>query len=544
MLADEVSRLVESALDQLERHEAVTLVSTLISAGSAVGEELTLDSALKTIAEVGMRLTDARFGAIGVLSPAGVFERFIHVGMTSTEIAAIGELPQGHGVLGSVITEQQPIRLDDVTTESRAGGVPHHHPAMHSFLGVPIYCDGIVYGNLYLTESGRGGFTPLDEDVIVALAHIAGSAIANARRFQLERTTNLLIEAATANAQQVLLNPELAADFDSVTTDVAELMRCVMVASHFAIDTTTHAFAESYEISAKIRGELRAITHELLSNSAVTVTDAEERFQSFAEGPVMIVPYLGAQGNRIGALVAVRPHNGLPFVDGERTALTSFARTIAASRELALSRASEHRLTLTEERERIARDLHDHVIQNLFAIGLSIDGVVGRTSPDVAARLTTQVDEIDATIRKIRHSIFDLSEPTLAGATSFRARIHTMVRQILEEHNVDYRVEFEGPVDTLLADRHRGDVEAVVRETVSNIVRHSHAGRASIAVRVSASFVSIEVSDDGTGIGDETRRSGLGNLEARATKAGGSLFIGAAEPHGTIIQWQIPRGEK
>lgn len=543
MLADEVSRLVESLLDQLERDEAVALVSTLISAGNAVSEELTLESALQTIADAGRRLTGARFGAIGVLSPAGVFERFVHVGMTPAEISAIGALPVGRGVLGSVIADHRPIRFDDLTAVPAATGMPDHHPAMHSFLGVPIYIDGIVYGNLYLTESSRGGFTGLDEDVIAALAHLAGGAIANARKFQIEQITNFLIERATANAQQVLVNTELAGDFESVTTDVAELLSCAVVASHFVIDSTTHAFAESSEIDAELRTELRAITHDIVSEPTVDITVAEAHIRACAAGPVMIVPYLSAQGSRIGALVAVRPYNGLPFVEAERMAMSSFARTIAASRELALSRASEHRLTLTEERERIARDLHDHVIQNLFAIGLSIDGVVGRTPPEVAARLATQVDEIDATIRKIRHSIFDLSEPTLAGATSFRARIHTMVRQILEEHNVDYRVEFEGPVDTLLADSHRGDVEAVVRETVSNIVRHAQARRASIAVRVSTALITIEVSDDGTGIGDELRRSGLGNLEARALKAGGRFRIEAAEPHGTIIHWHIPRGE-
>ena len=508
MLADEVSRLVESLLDQLERDEAVALVSTIISAGSAVDEELTLESALQTIADAGMRLAGARGGAIDVLSPAGTVERWVQVGMASAETATIGDVPEGHGVLGA-----------------------------------QIYRDDIVYGHLYLTDSNRGGFTARDEDVIIALAHIAGGAITTARKLQIEQITTELIERATANAQQVLVNTELAADFDSVVADVAELMGCEVVASHYVIDSTTHAFAESSEIDAELRTELRAITHDIVSDPTVEISVVEAHILAGAVGPVLFVPYLSAQGSRIGALVAVRPHNGLPFVHAERTALAMFARTIAASRELALSRASEHRLTLTEERERIARDLHDHVIQNLFAIGLSIDGVVGRTTPEVAARLATQVDEIDATIRKIRHSIFDLSEPTLAGATSFRARIHTMVRQILEEHNVDYRVEFEGPVDTLLADSHRGDVEAVVRETVSNIVRHAQARRASIAVRVSTALITIEVSDDGTGIGDELRRSGLGNLEARALKAGGDFRIEAAEPHGTIIHWHIPRGE-
>ncbi len=550
MLADEVSRLVESSLDQLDRDEAVALVSTLISAGSAVSEELTLEAALHTIADVGRRLTGAKFGAIGVLSPSGVFERFIHVGMTAPEIAAIGELPIGRGVLGSVIATQHPIRLDDLTAEPLASGIPAHHPDMRSFLGVPIYIDGVVYGNLYLTESGRGGFTPLDEDVIVALAHIAGGAISNARRFQLEQTTNALIDRATANAQLVLLNTELAAEFDSVVADVAELMSCGVVASHFVIDSTTHAFAESTEISEALRDQLRSVTRDVVAQVSLgspeflDIESVEARMRDASDGPVLVVPFTSAQGDTLGAIVAIRPHNGLPFVEAERAALASFARTIAASRELALSRAAEHRLTLTEERERIARDLHDHVIQNLFAIGLSIDGVVGRTPPEVASRLATQVDEIDATIRKIRHSIFDLSEPTLAGTTSFRARIHTMVRQILEEHSVDYRVEFEGAVDSLIADAHRGDIEAVVRETVSNIVRHSQAARASVALRVSPAHITVEVADDGTGIGDETRRSGLANLEARATKAGGYFRIDPAEPHGTTIHWRIPRGEK
>ena len=544
MLADEVSQLVESVLDQLEKDEAVALVSTLISAGSAVSEELTLESALRTIADIGRRLTGAKYGAIGVLSPAGVFERFIHVGMTATEIEAIGALPVGKGVLGAVVAEQHAMRFADLSSDAAASGLPQHHPAMHSFLGVPIYIDGVVYGNLYLTERARGGFTDLDEAVIVALAHIAGGAIANARKFQWEQMTSALSEHAVANSRDVLEGSLSAADFDSVVAEVADIMQCAVVVTQYVVDAQTVALAESGTATDEIRDIMRDAGRMLMRADELDVAAIEESISAMTPDPVIAVPFLNAHGSVIGSLVAVRPHNGLPFVDAERAMLASYARIIASSRELALSRHNEQRLTLTEERERIARDLHDHIIQSLFAIGLSIDGVVGRASPDIASRLSQQVDEIDTTIRKIRNTIFNLSQPSLPGNTSFRARIHTMVRQLLGEHGIDYRVEFEGPIDSLVGSDHQSDIEAVLRETIANIVRHANAQHAAVAVRVSPSRIRVEVSDDGDGLGDTTRRSGLANLAARAENSGGTCTITANEPRGTFVTWDIPQGEQ
>jgi signal transduction histidine kinase len=348
---------------------------------------------------------------------------------------------------------------------------------MDSFLGVPIHVDGTVFGNLYLTEHSEGPFDDIDEGIIAALAAMAGTAIANSRLYEQSQDDRRWL-AASERLTQRLLSGEVGPD------------------------------------------DLEAITlavRELTADPDTVVTET-------ADGGIVIAP----------------PTTGHPQTEAQRETVARFGRSVAIARELARARLDEQRVALTDERDRIARDLHDHVIQSLFAVGLSLQSVVGDPSNPTGARIAAQVDAIDSTIRQIRQAIFRLSAPPTAGTYSLRARINQLVRETLEGESLDSRLEFSGPVDTLV-DLGLGDeVAAVVREALSNAVRHAQAELIEVSVAVRGALVVVTVRDDGIGMPPTGRRSGLANLAARAHERGGSFTIEPADAHGTEVRWSVP----
>jgi signal transduction histidine kinase len=268
--------------------------------------------------------------------------------------------------------------------------------------------------------------------------------------------------------------------------------------------------------------------------------ELERRAGGAPLGPVLTVPLAGGPDREPGALAISRGERGHPFTRGERDTITRFARSVAIARDLARTRIDKERVALADERDRIARDLHDHVIQSLFAVGLTLQSVVGDPRTPVGGRIATQVEAIDATIRQIRQAIYRLGSPPGSGEYSLRARINMLVRQTLEGEDLDSRVEFSGPVDTLVDTELGDEVAAVVRESLSNAVRHARARSVDVSIAVRGANVAVTVADDGVGIGPATRRSGLENLAARAHQRAGEFVIADAEPHGTVVSWTVP----
>ena len=500
-----VSRILDRTDDAVAGRDRLAL---LLSAAHTVTRELDLTHALQRIVEVARELVGARYGALGVIAPDGSLERFLHSGLTIEQADRIGDLPTGHGILGAVITDARTIRFDRLADDPRSAGFPAHHPPMGSFLGVPIRVGGAVFGNLYLTErTGGEPFDDIDEALITTLAAMAGTAIANSRLYERAQAERRWLEASERVIQRLLAG-QLSPD------DAAEVAETVL------------AVSEAHGVVLRI-GEGDA---EL----AATAGDAG------GDGPRLEVPLLGAEERRLGTLEIVRGPGGHPFEEGERDIAARFARSVAIARELALSRIDEQRLALADERERIARDLHDHVIQSLFAIGLTLQSAVGDPASPTGAKLAAQVDAIDATIRQIRQAIYRLSAPPSAETYSLRARINTLVRQTLEGEGLDSRLEFSGPVDTLVDTSLGDEVAAVVREALSNAVRHAHARAVSVTVAVRGAQVVITITDDGQGMPATTRRRGLENLRARAVERGGTFAIGPAAPRGTQLRWVVP----
>jgi len=530
----------EAARDQLAR---------LVGATQAIGTELELASALRNVVQVACDLVDARYGAIGVISAEGLLEEFIHVGMDDDTVAGLGHPPTGQGILGAVITDAAAIRLPDLTRDPRSVGFPANHPSMQSFLGVPVRIRGTVYGNLYLTGARSGEFDETDEQIIVSLATMAGTAIANARLYEDARLGQRWI-AASEEINQGLLSGRIAdTDVSFISRLVVELSEAVftgvVVPAGDAFDFPSGPLAGDPQLEADpafaaladaVRNTLRTDASRVSLRTVELAASAE--IDAF--GPVMIVTWGEASGAPIGALVVARAPSGHPFSGGDRQMTERFSRSVSIARELATARNDRERVALADERDRIARDLHDHVIQSLFAVGLGLQSVVGAAPGPVGARIAAQVDAIDVTIRQIRQTIFQLGSPSTASAYSQKQLLNHLVRTILEGEGIDSSLDFRGPVDTLIDSELGEEVSAVLREALSNVVRHAEASRVDISVAVSATEVRVVVTDNGRGLGELAKRSGLDNLAARAAMRGGSFTIAARAPSGTTLDWAVP----
>ena len=530
----------EAARDQLAR---------LVGATQAIGTELELASALRNVVQVACDLVDASYGAIGVISAEGLLEEFIHVGMDVDTVHGLGHPPTGQGILGAVITDAAAIRLPDLTRDPRSVGFPAGHPSMTSFLGVPVRIRGIVYGNLYLTGARSGQFDETDEQIILSLATMAGTAIANARLYEDARLGQRWISASEEINQGLLSGMIADTDVSFISSLVIELSEAVYAgvvmpggstfefpAGPLVGDAELEANAAFGALPLAVSTTLRSDPSRLSLRTVELAASAEiEQF-----GPVMIVTWGEATSSPSGALLVARAPSGHPFSGGDRQMTERFARSVSIARELATARNDRERVALADERDRIARDLHDHVIQSLFAVGLGLQSVVGAAPGPVGARIAAQVDAIDVTIRQIRQTIFQLGSPSTASAYSQKQLLNQLVRTILEGEGIDSSLDFRGPVDTLIDSELGEEVSAVLREALSNVVRHAEASRVDISVAVSTTEVRVVVTDNGRGLGELARRSGLDNLATRAAVRGGSFTIAARAPSGTTLDWAVP----
>jgi signal transduction histidine kinase len=364
----------------------------LLDAVLTVGSDLDLPAILQRIVQGAVDLVDARYGALGVLDESGSrLAQFITVGIDDETRRAIGHLPEGHGILGLLILDAEPLRLPDLREHPDSYGFPPNHPPMRSFLGVPIRVRDEVFGNLYLTDKTSAEvFTDVDEELVIGLAAAAGVAIENAR--------------------------------------------------------------------------LHARVQEL---------------------------------------------------------------------------------ALLEDRERIARDLHDTIVQRLFAIGLSLQGTVGlmRTDPGTAVdRVQAAVDDLDLTVKHIRSAIFGLTSPPERSLDGVRRRVLDLVAEAGIMLGFEPTVLFEGAVDAVTPEPVATDLLATLREALSNVARHAEASRVDVVVDVDdGGHLTLRVTDDGVGPppAGAPRGHGLDNMAARADRRGGSFEIGPASPRGTAVEWRV-----
>lgn len=532
----------------------------LLNANRMIIGDLALPVVLRRIVEAACTLVNARYGALGVLSPAGGLAEFIHVGIDGDTAREIGHLPEGKGLLGALIDDPRPIRLRTIADDPRSVGFPPNHPPMSSFLGVPIRVRNEIFGNLYLTEHVGGEFTVEDEELVTALAATAGVAIENARLYGEARRRQDWLEASAQITRQLLevtgedplkliaRRAREVADADLVsvvlmTPDKQRLM--VEVASGVGSETLVG-------LTYDRENTLAAITFD--TGKPILVADVQadpKRYVHLVEaapvGPVIVLPLVASEGVR-GALVVGRLRNRARFDEAELDMATTFANHAALALELSDARDTRQRMVLLEDRERIARDLHDHVIQRLFATGLTIQSVAAAAGSEKdAGRLSAAVGDIDETIRQIRTSIFRLRGSLVPNAGGLRSKVIEIVDDTKGMLGFEPNVRFDGPVDSTVPDGVVNELLAVVREALTNVARHAHATATDVAISAGGNELTLVVVDDGVGLGESTRRSGLANMRLRAERLNGTMSVtdatqpdGESGRKGTKLQWKVP----
>ena len=524
----------------------------LLEANRLAVEHLDLPTALRQIVEAALELVGAAYGAIGVLGPNGQLAEFIHVGMDEETVARIGEPPAGLGLLGALITDPRPVRLADMGNDPRSVGCPVGHPVLNSFLGVPLEVRDEVFGHLYLADPRVDAFSLDDQQLVEALAATAGVAISHARLFEeatrreqwtaaTSRITHELLTNDEVDALQLIAETVLGlADADLVVVVLADGER--WADEELVVDRAAGRHASRLLGSVLTPDTLvqqclesrRPQLDEDLGADTVSIHLGREHL-----GPAMAVPLPAEDGVR-GCLFVLRSEGSPPFTEFDLDVAASLAGHAALALDRADARLDRARSATLEDRDRIARDLHDHVIQRLFATGLNIQGVCAVLGPGVANdRLNAQVDEIDATIRQIRSTIFGLhaTRNQTAGARSMILDVITAATATLPGPP---EVSFRGPIDLLVTGGLRDDVVAVVREALTNVGRHAAAQRVEIFVSAEAATVEVEVLDDGKGLVEGTALSGLANLRARADGWGGTFEIESRAGPGTRLHWMAP----
>jgi signal transduction histidine kinase len=541
-LENTITELVERAKTVLRTQGRLR---SLLRANTAVVEELELDRVLYRIASAAVELADAEYGALGVISPDGGLEQFVHVGMPDATALQIGHLPEGHGLLGAVIDRAEPIRLEHLADDPRSAGFPAHHPPMDGFLGVPIRVREEVFGNLYLTNPRRGTFTSEDEELVTALAATAGIAIDNARLFDATQKRQLW-STALAEVTSALLSGDsedvlaVIAERLAVVID-AELVSVVVPASTPGILRVAAARgASAAEIAGREFSAGGTLAGEALQTGSMVVSDGRSAGTSTdwqpAIGPTVVLP-LRVGEETLGTLSVSRAVGGPRFGDAELEMASDFAQQTGLAIELTRARSDRQRLELVDERSRIARDLHDHVIQRLFGTGLALQALAAR-EPSMQDDLLTHVDAIDAAIAEIRTAVFALSSRQRDGQGSIRHRLLDLVTEVGPSLPATPRMTFAGAVDLTIRDALADDVVAVVRETLANVARHSGASSITVEISIDADMVSVTVEDDGHGPdGSAKRRSGTANLEKRARSRNGGFELTPRVGGGSRARW-------
>lgn len=548
-------RLRELLLEVQDRIEQIVegrdRLDGLIDAILAITSGLKLDATLRAIVHTAAELVDARYGALGVRGYDHRLVEFVYEGIDEETRHLIGSLPEGRGVLGALIEEPKPIRLDDISRHPASVGFPLHHPPMRTFLGVPVRIRDEVFGNLYLTEKADGQpFSDDDEVLVQALAAAAGIAVDNARLFEESRTREAWIEATRDIGTQMLAGADPAMVFRLIAEEALTLMAGAATLVAVPLDDEAPACEVDDLVIVEVAGEISPAVKQMTvavsgtSIGGVFHDRTPRRFDRLdlavdgpvEPGPALVLP-LRAADTVAGVLVALRSADEQPFSDKQLDMMGAFADQAALAWRLATAQRQMREVEILTDRDRIARDLHDHVIQRLFAVGLTLQGAAPRARvPAVRESIYSSIDDLQEIIQEIRSAIFDLHAGP-SRATGLRHRLDKVIDQ-LAIPALHTTVQYTGPlsvVDTVLANH----AEAVLREAVSNAVRHANA--TSLAINVSVEDdVRVEVVDDGVGISGDITESGLRNLRQRADDAGGEFTVENMPTGGTLLRWSAP----
>lgn len=460
-------------------------------------------------------------------------------------VATVVELVAGaqYGVLSLVDERGDEIRQVRHPVDARSGP---------DDLVVPVVVGHSVFGNLHV-GGGDADRTSEDENVLRALAVAAGVAIENVHRYEDSLRKQRWAEATSDVITQLLAGTDPGDALQAVADRTLELSSAdytlIAVPEDARLDkddvtaltigvSAGFAGASLAGLRIPVRGSIAGAAFVDQVPRSVPVLDFDPQLGVDVRlGPALILP-LRAGDRVLGVLVAVRRAGAPVFDTQELPVIASFADQAALALQLASNQWHLRELDVLADRDRIARDLHDHVIQRLFGVGLALQGTYRRvSSAEVARRISESIDQLHEIVNEIRTAIFDLHADT-EGVPRLRQRLHGAITELTADGGPHTTVRLAGPLDLVPSDLAE-HAEAVVREAVSNAVRHASAANLVVVVSVRDDLV-IEVTDDGAGLPKSTVYSGLGNLLRRAERFGGTFSIEPADPHGTRLRWSAP----
>lgn len=527
----------------------------LLEAVVAVAEDLSLEAVLDRVVNSACRLLHARYGALGVIGENKSLSHFVTVGIDEELAPRIGPLPTGHGVLGLLINEPAPLRLHDLREHPKSYGFPENHPPMKSFLGVPVRVRDVVFGNLYLTEKeGGGDFTPEDEDLAVALAAAAGVAIENARLYEDARRRASWLEACMEVTGRMLGDDRMA-EPDKVALGLIADKALRESGSQLSLIMVPDGGVASYTVAgaagtdgAKFAGSVLSIDSADIKAVAETGTPACVDQARDILGPIdglsmgkLLAIDLSAQGAHHGLLFLVRAPGTGPFAKTDVEMGAVFGSHVALALELDRIHRLREQLVVFTDRDRIARDLHDVVIQRLFAAGLSIQSLRRFTTGEPAlSRIEAVTAELDETIRDLRNTIYSLRASSGEQGELLSSRILQAIRNATRSLPFAPHLTLNGAVDSVLDDGTVTNALAVISEGLSNAVRHSEAHAIRVSVSAEDGMMTLIIEDDGKGFRDPVHGNGLVNMEQRALELGGSFEVTGTPGKGTTLVWKVP----
>jgi signal transduction histidine kinase len=526
----------------------------LLETGLALAAELSLPAALQRIVELAAELTGARYGALGVLGRDGTISEFITTGVTAEQRAAIGHIPVGRGILGVLIDDATPLRLHDIAEDPRSVGFPPNHPPMHSFLGAPVTARGQVYGNLYLTEKQGGeDFDADDEQALTLLAAQAGVAIENAHLYEEAHDRAQRLEAIRAITTAILAGTDTEGLLALVVRHARELAGADLATLALPTDEESLAVeAADGLLATELQGTVfpveGSVTGEVIrTGKAVILADAmvDHRLVQpvvrAGVGPAVFIP-LAVRGRTLGTLMVANAKGGRLLREAAIPLVETFAEQAAVAIEYGRLQGELQRLALLEDRERIAKELHDGAIQSLFAVGMGLQGSAAlAASEELRSRLQDAVEEVDRVIRDLRNYIFGLRPGILADRQLDQA-IQRLVEEFQERNGVVTVAQVDPQAAADLASQ-AGDVVQLAREALSNVSRHAQAATCRVSLYRAEVGRVLEVDDDGRGF-DPAAATGAGqglrNLRERAERLHGQAEIDSIPGQGTRVRVTLP----
>lgn len=535
MLCDDGPMAIEG--DQTGTSNPRAGSGALLDAVIAIGSDLDMHNILLRIVTSACELTGARYGALGVIGDDGQLSDFVTHGIDPEEHARIGDLPRGRGILRLLIDKPAPLRLAHLQHHPASYGFPPNHPPMTTFLGVPVRIRGLVFGNLYLTEKAAGvPFTEEDETLVQALASSAGFVIQNARAYALSERQRAWLEAST-RLNEALQPP----------VEMSEALQHIAVAARaasgaLAVGLLRVGEGDNLDLLAS-DGRHAALLPEAMAVLSTFIIGAEASGEPDSaplegHGFALILPVRGHVFGATVLLVLLDSEEPIPgAATQERDLIMSFTEQASLTLDRIQALADRAELAVVSDRDRIARDLHDVVIQRLFATGLQLQGMkTVAVLPEMQERLDHAIDDLDTTIRDIRSTIFELQR----HQSSVRSELHTLLRDYAPVLGFIPSFRTRGPVDTVVTESMGVQLLAVLREAVSNVARHANASLVTVELEAGADAVMLRVSDDGCGLPLDRAESGLRNVRRRAEQHHGALRLLPANPHGTVLEWQVP----